>query len=404
MRPMVVEPENRLSIQLFGHLRVSVDGKPIQRIRLARSKQILAFLALHYDRAGFTRVWFSAMFWPDITPESARGSLRSCLHEIRKALGSQEYRIPDASNVYLDLTDAELDLRIFDKAVLDGRISSLKSAVALYHGPLLEGLDKEELSEDVLDVIRKERKERRQQYLTALKLLIEAARNNEEYDEAIGLLDKAIAEEPDNEQLYWQKMEALCTLNQPALALRTYGELIDADRLVVSRDIHAFAERIRRGECSTDLRVMIETETEAGHILTASILHSLANFVNAMGPVIISRFGHSDNTHVQVESPDVFFLRKRALGDNQSLLAEGTHRIEVSNIKSVKIEGFRAVTPEDPANCILYIFFKQALVGNDYIPGQGMVRNPFTNIAIYVPSADYGDHIKKLLEQAAGLA
>src|SRR3954471_24838635 len=74
-----------LRIRLAGGLAVSHDGQPLELPRSRRARDLLAWLALHPGMHG--RAELAARFWPDVLDESARGSLRNALSELRAALG-----------------------------------------------------------------------------------------------------------------------------------------------------------------------------------------------------------------------------------------------------------------------------------------------------------------------------
>ena len=74
-----------LRIQLFGHLRASVDGVPFQLAAPRRSMPLLAYLILHRG-AAVSREFLSFLLWPDDSEESARGKLRATLHDLVRVL------------------------------------------------------------------------------------------------------------------------------------------------------------------------------------------------------------------------------------------------------------------------------------------------------------------------------
>src|SRR5207244_1514906 len=95
----------------------------------------------------------------------ASACLRQTLVDLRRALGGEAGRLrsPHPRTLALEVTDAEVDLLAFDRAITRGDPDSLQAAVGLYRGPLLDGC----LEEWVL----LEREARRQAYLEALERL-----------------------------------------------------------------------------------------------------------------------------------------------------------------------------------------------------------------------------------------
>ena len=74
-----------LRVRLVGELRLDVDGRPLPAIPSRRARSLLGWLALHPGLHPRSRV--AAVFWPDVLEHSSRGSLRTTLATLRRALG-----------------------------------------------------------------------------------------------------------------------------------------------------------------------------------------------------------------------------------------------------------------------------------------------------------------------------
>ena len=73
-----------LEIRLFGGFQVRVDGVPLDDLRSARARSLLAFLVLG-PHVAHSRQKLAAMFWPDSGDRQARTNLRNVLHLLRHA-------------------------------------------------------------------------------------------------------------------------------------------------------------------------------------------------------------------------------------------------------------------------------------------------------------------------------
>src|SRR5262249_34245795 len=125
---------------------------------------LLALLTLRHGQA-VDRSFLAGTLWPDAPEERALAYLRSSLYDLRRALGPEASRLsaPSSRAVSLNPLGASADLLEFDDCVKRGDSASLRRAVALYRGPLLEGC----IEEWVLP----EREARQQQFLQALRQL-----------------------------------------------------------------------------------------------------------------------------------------------------------------------------------------------------------------------------------------
>src|SRR3954449_5299122 len=74
-----------LRVRLLGDMRAELDGRRIEPPASRRAWALLAWLALH--PGGHDRGTLAARFWPDVLDASARGSLRSAVWALRRALG-----------------------------------------------------------------------------------------------------------------------------------------------------------------------------------------------------------------------------------------------------------------------------------------------------------------------------
>jgi predicted ATPase/DNA-binding SARP family transcriptional activator len=174
-----------LTIRLFGPMSVLIEGEPMPRVRARSAEWLLALLVLRHGRTA-PRSWLAGTLWPDSQETQALQNLRHALLSLRKSLGSESERLqsPTRDTLTIDLEGAEVDVLRFDQAaMLQGKEEALKSAVAAYTGPLLEGC----LEEWVFS----ERASREQTCLRALETLADAAEQRQDYGQALSWLRRA---------------------------------------------------------------------------------------------------------------------------------------------------------------------------------------------------------------------
>src|SRR5437588_9961348 len=94
-----------LIIRLFGPFEVTLDGAPLSGVRSRKGQWLLALLALR-PGCGVERTWLAGTLWPDSPESQSLGSLRSCLTDLRRALGAEADRLhsPTPHTLSFDLT------------------------------------------------------------------------------------------------------------------------------------------------------------------------------------------------------------------------------------------------------------------------------------------------------------
>jgi len=212
------EREAPLSIRLFGSFDVRLSDKPLPGLRSRKGEWLLALLVLRSERP-VSREWLAENLWPDSLPDDARTSLRQSLKDLRGALGDQAWRIESlpGRRLALDLTGAEADVREFEVGVRSGGIESLRRAVGLYRGPLLEGCAE--------TWILAERDAREQAYLEALDRLARKADSVGDHSTAIRYRHLAATAAPLTEPVHRALMTALHQGGDAQAAVEVYQQL-----------------------------------------------------------------------------------------------------------------------------------------------------------------------------------
>jgi predicted ATPase/DNA-binding SARP family transcriptional activator len=217
-----------LSIRLLGPFEARLPAGSLLRLRSRKEQWLLALLILQHDRPQ-ERTWLAGMLWPDSTETQALANLRNCLAGLRHALGPEADRLrsPTARALVLDLMGAEVDVPAFDAAIAHGDEPSLRRAVMLYRGPLLEGC--------MEAWAIPERQLREQAFLQALEQLAAHAVGRAAPSEAEGHLRRAIGVDPLRESAQRALMQVLAEGGNEAAALGVYREL----RLLLHRELNA---------------------------------------------------------------------------------------------------------------------------------------------------------------------
>jgi len=155
-----------------------------------------------------------ALLWPGTGSKQALASVRQCVRDLTGLLGSDRLRKPSRSELALDLTHAYVDVFAFDAAAACRELASLREAVRLYKGVLLEGCDEE--------WILPEREARRRAYQEALDLLVEQYQAGGDYEAAERYLRLAVAADGLKEARRCDLMRLLSRRGEHNAALEVY--------------------------------------------------------------------------------------------------------------------------------------------------------------------------------------
>ncbi|WP_107056095.1 BTAD domain-containing putative transcriptional regulator [Streptomyces griseus] len=152
----------RLSFQVLGPLKVSVDGRPLL-LRSARQRTVLAVLLLTPGRAVSVDALTDAV-WHRDPPATARNQIAICVSALRKTFrdeagvdGLIETLLPgyvlhredhyvDVADLYESAADARAAVEAGDASEAAARF---EDALALWSGPVLDGMDGSALSGEV---------------------------------------------------------------------------------------------------------------------------------------------------------------------------------------------------------------------------------------------------------------
>ena len=203
-------------MRLVGGFKVEVDGRPIAPPSSRRAWSLLAWLALH--PGPMPRIRVAAVFWPDVLDSSARGSLRSAIWALRRALGPQAHILcvtPD--HIALDASvPMEVDVVEFERAVASGR---LEEAAALVTGELLPEFEDE--------WVLQARDELRAKAEAVQERLARRAEQHDDAAAALAWTRRQVQLDPLAEEPHRRLMQRLAAVGDRAAAVVVYTRLHD---------------------------------------------------------------------------------------------------------------------------------------------------------------------------------
>lgn len=198
------------------------EGKQIE-LKARKSRQLLAYLAVPSDQIR-SREQLASLLWSDRQEEQARGSLRTALSGIRRAIGNDalivEQDTVSLRNGYLD-TDYDYLLKS-----VDGNIPADKLA-DFYQGEFLAGFEHD--SELFMDWLRSLRSETTNLALSVLETNADRQADAGDFKNAIDLMRESLSLEPLKEQTHRTIMKLYVASGEKSMALaqfRTCKEIL----------------------------------------------------------------------------------------------------------------------------------------------------------------------------------
>lgn len=251
-----------LRIHLLGPMRALNDGRPIKPPKRRDAELLWAYLMLHRGRR-LDRGALAEALWPDAP--RARATLRQALHALQQRLPPAPEALPwllreddrlgwnaDAP-CWIDIVDFERGIQAVEEGVGSPAFEPLRSALALYGGELLEGLDEAWLlpERQRLDTL----------YIQGLERLVAQARTAGDGPLGLATAQRLLAHDPLREESHRLLMREHARAGDRAAAMAQYAQcrdlLASAFGAAPEPETLALAERIRLGQDldgGTDLR------------------------------------------------------------------------------------------------------------------------------------------------------
>lgn len=131
-----------LTLRILGDFEARRSTGEVAEIPIRKGQALLAFLALNPGEV-VARFKLAGLLWGDRGNKQARTSLRQTLTVLRKALKPMQDQVlrADRQSIGLDGAGLEVDAVSFQDLIASGTPADLETAVSLYRGDLLDGLD-----------------------------------------------------------------------------------------------------------------------------------------------------------------------------------------------------------------------------------------------------------------------
>ena len=208
-----------LSLRLLGGFLLRADGRP-RPLPARKAQALLAYLAVRAGRA-HARDALTGLFWADAGERQARQSLRQIMVRLRRALaGGPRALVTQGDTVTLSPAALDLDVAAFERLVRRGTPEALESAVALYQGPLLDGVHVN--AEGFESWLESERARLAELALDALRRLVEHHLKKDRVDAATQTATRLLALDPVQEEAHRTLMRLHARSGRRAAALRQY--------------------------------------------------------------------------------------------------------------------------------------------------------------------------------------
>lgn len=217
----------RLSVYCLGRLRIEVDDRPASLDLGHRERGVFQYLIAHRRRA-VTREELVQVFWPGLGPAAEGTSVNATMQRLRGALRESSAGVPVV--VFRDgayRMSPELEIRVDAEELEDltacasvrrlagdlaGAAEMLRSATALYRGPLFDDDPVQEWSAPL-------RRDLHETHLDALVELAECERRVGDVGAAIAVCHRALGFEPAWEDVHRLLMRCYWQAGLDALAL-----------------------------------------------------------------------------------------------------------------------------------------------------------------------------------------
>jgi len=212
----------------FTHTQLMINNRRVSDSdwRSSRAKEFFFYLLTY--RNGRTKEQIIAALWPELSLAKGTSNLHINLFRARRALypgifmfDNGCYKINPSLRIWYDVTEFDdlLSLAETSTSFDIERVSALEQALALYNGTFLA-----ELYNEWIETIRRELENK---YLRVLSLLADYYASTGNYGRAITLLEKYVAIDSYEEDVYCRIIRWYSAVHNKTLALRTYKQYLE---------------------------------------------------------------------------------------------------------------------------------------------------------------------------------
>jgi TolB-like protein/DNA-binding SARP family transcriptional activator/Flp pilus assembly protein TadD len=231
----------RWSLRLLGGFELSAlhSGETVTSLG-KRERVLLAYLALSPSFRQ-PRHKLATLLWGDATDETALDNLRTCLFNLRKALGDAEHRVIASQgkdkDIVLDGSSFEVDALALRQLAAQPDRKNLAGAAGLYAGEFLDGLGIE--SDEFESWRRTEAARYRDQAVDALTRLMSQLTDCGETDRAIETGLRLLTLDPLHEAAARRLMRLYAQSGRRGAAIQLYRTLAGALRSEIDAEPEA---------------------------------------------------------------------------------------------------------------------------------------------------------------------
>jgi two-component SAPR family response regulator len=218
-----------VQVQCFGNFRVLLNGEEVSQERWvsAKARDLLAyFVTMRGDKSPADKV-FDAI-WGE-KERTSRTAFHTALSRLRNALkagdDSPRLILVEVGEYWLDSARFSIDVDEFNLSIAKARSATNSESAAGWYERAADLYQGEYLQNLYYEWVFAERRRLAQAYLNALEELSAYHISNHAPKKAIGYLEKAIALDLLNEDLYCLSMRAYADLGDRASTARVYAEL-----------------------------------------------------------------------------------------------------------------------------------------------------------------------------------
>jgi DNA-binding SARP family transcriptional activator/streptogramin lyase len=253
----VLTGKNPPSFRLLGHLRIDGASEEIRGLKL---RALLAFLLIHAGEVVSTDRLVDAV-WGESPPATATSIVHGYVRKLRAALVDSPARlITQAPGYLLELDDAELDIRVFERLADEGRDALLAGDAETARALLAEALElwRGDPLGDLPDngFVTEERSRLEQRCAEATAERVDADLALGRSGELVAELEALLREQPFQEGPRRQLMLALYRSGRQADALELYREtrrlFVEELGIEPSKSLQELEQAMLRQDASLD--------------------------------------------------------------------------------------------------------------------------------------------------------
>jgi LuxR family transcriptional regulator, maltose regulon positive regulatory protein len=220
--------EYDIRVKALGVIEVLINHRQVKDSdwRSNRAKEVFYYLLTHPK--GETSEQISTSLWPDLSPAKGNSNFHINLFRARQALfpgifitENGRYKINPNIRIWFDVTEFEWSISLVNKKNQGNKEDIVfEYAIELYGGPFL--------AEFYTDWVEDRRRDLENAYLRILSQSAEINAKQGNYSVAISLLEKYIAIDPYQEDIYYRIMNLHLAVNNKPSALRIYKQYLDS--------------------------------------------------------------------------------------------------------------------------------------------------------------------------------